>query len=53
MDQSDRTAYNQKVDEYNAVVAEYNKLADEVKSEVAVYNQRVNLVNKCFEAGEK
>ncbi|MBU1102692.1 hypothetical protein KJ853_03505 [Patescibacteria group bacterium] len=43
----DRTAYSQKVAEYNNFVSQYNNLSAEIKAMVAAYNEQVKLLNSC------
>mgnify|MGYP001562619648 CR=1 FL=1 len=43
-----RAAYNQKVDEYNALVNQINNLAAETKMIISRYNSQVDILNECI-----
>lgn len=47
-DKAAADAYNQKVSDYNALVASYNNKVDKLKAETAIYNQQVNAYNACL-----
>jgi uncharacterized coiled-coil DUF342 family protein len=40
--------YTQKVNEYNALVAEYNVKVSTLKTEIAQYNAQVRAFNECI-----
>jgi peptidoglycan hydrolase CwlO-like protein len=48
--QEERAAYNKKVDEYNALIAQLNALIKETKNLVITYNDQVHRFNACIDA---
>lgn len=46
------STFNQKIEEYNALVLQYNTLADQTKALINTYNNQVKLFNQCVAGTE-